>query len=75
MENSAGIAPRRPRTSGVTVDCPVSRTFVYLLGYAVLILGLALAADLLGVPTSWVVAGAVILSGSGLMAVSSRPKD
>jgi len=46
-----------------------------LLGYALFILGLALAADLLGVPTPWVVAGAVILAGSGLMAASSRPKD
>lgn len=53
----------------------MSRTLVYLLGYAVLILGLALAADLLGVPTPWVVAGAVILAGSGLMAASRRPKD
>ena len=50
----------------------MSRTLVYLLGYAVLILGLALVADLLGVPTPWVVAGTVILAGSGLMAVSRR---
>lgn len=53
----------------------MSRTLVYLLGYALLILGLALAADLLGVPTPWVVAGAVILAGSGLMAASKADPD
>jgi len=52
----------------------VSRTLIYLLGYCVLILGLALAARLLGVPTPWLVAGVVILVGSGIMAASSRIK-
>ncbi|ADI13665.1 hypothetical protein [Truepera radiovictrix] len=45
---------------------------LYLVGYAVLIAGLALAADLLGVPRPWIVAGVVILLGSGIMAASQR---
>lgn len=53
----------------------MSRTLVYLLGYFILILGLALAAELLGVPRPWVVAGVVILAGSGIMTASSRLKD
>ena len=53
----------------------MSRTLIYLLGYFVLILGLALAADLLGAPTPWLVAGVVILAGSGIMAASSRLND
>ncbi len=53
----------------------MSRTLLYLLGYCLLILGLALGADLLGVPTPWVVVGVVILAGSGLMSVSRRFKD
>lgn len=53
----------------------MSPTLLYLLGYGVLILGLALAADLLGVPTPWVVAGVVVLAGSGIMAASRHLKD
>lgn len=45
---------------------------LYLVGYTVLIIGLALAADLLGVPTPWVVTGVIILVGSGVMAASGR---
>jgi positive regulator of sigma E activity len=52
----------------------MSRTLVYLLGYCTLILGLALAARLLGIPDPWLVAGVVILLGSGIMAASSRLK-
>jgi hypothetical protein len=50
----------------------VTGLVLYLVGYAVLIVGLALAADLLGVPRPWIVAGVVILLGSGIMAASQR---
>jgi hypothetical protein len=50
----------------------VTGLVLYLVGYAVLTTGLALAADLLGVPRPWIVAGVVILLGSGIMAASQR---
>ena len=46
----------------------------YLLGFIVLIIGLGVAAYLLGVPPTWIVVGVVILIGVGIMAATSRTK-
>ena len=43
----------------------------YLLGFIILILGLAGAAYLLAVPTVWIAVGVVILVGIGIMAAAS----
>ena len=43
----------------------------YLLGFIVLVLGLAGAAYLLSVPTIWIGVGVVILIGIGIMAAAS----
>jgi len=45
-------------------------TFVYAIGYAVFIGGLAYAALLLGVPQLWIAVGAVILGGIGLVGLA-----
>ena len=47
-------------------------TSIYLIGYFILIVGLALGADLLGVPTSWIVVGVIIMVGVGVMSVANR---
>jgi len=49
----------------------------YLVGFIVLIVGLAIAAYLLNVPQQWILVGVVILIGAGiLMAVTrTKPKD
>ena len=47
-------------------------TSIYLIGYFILIVGLALGADLLGVPTSWIVVGVIIMVGIGVMSVANR---
>ncbi|HEX4169751.1 MAG TPA: hypothetical protein VHZ55_30165 [Bryobacteraceae bacterium] len=39
---------------------------IYLAGYAVIILGLALGAHYLRIPTHWIVVGIIILVGMGL---------
>ena len=39
---------------------------IYLAGYAVIILGLALGAYYLKIPTHWIVVGAIVLAGMGL---------
>lgn len=49
----------------------------YLIGYIVLIIGLTIAAFLLGAPPIWIVVGAIILIGAGIVMATTRtkPKD
>ena len=46
----------------------------YLIGIFVLIGGLALAAFLLGAPPMWIIVGAVILFGIGIVQATARTK-
>ena len=46
----------------------------YLIGFIVLIIGLSVAAVLLGVPTQWIVVGAIVLIGIGILSGTSRTK-
>ncbi|MEO8193170.1 MAG: hypothetical protein ABI681_04920 [Gemmatimonadales bacterium] len=46
----------------------------YLIGFIVLIIGLAVAAVLLGAPAQWIAVGAVILIGIGILTGTSRTK-
>jgi hypothetical protein len=39
----------------------------YLIGFIVLIAGLALAAHLAGVPSAWIAAGVIVLAGIGIL--------
>ena len=39
---------------------------LYLVGYAVIIIGLALGASYLGISTRWIVVGVLVLVGMGL---------
>lgn len=49
----------------------------YLIGFIVLIVGLAIAAILVGVNTTWVVVGCIVLIGIGILTGTTRtkPKD
>jgi hypothetical protein len=49
----------------------------YLIGFLILILGLGLGAYLLGVPTTWIAVGVIVLIGIGVLSATSRtkPKD
>jgi positive regulator of sigma E activity len=49
----------------------------YLIGYIVLIIGLTIAAYLLGAPQMWIVVGAIVLIGIGIVTATTRtkPKD
>ena len=49
----------------------------YLVGYIILVLGLAIAASLLGVSTTWIAVGAIVLIGIGIITATTRtkPKD
>lgn len=49
----------------------------YLIGFIILIVGLAFGAYLLNIPTSWIAVGIVILLGLGVLMATSRtrPRD
>ena len=46
----------------------------YLIGFIVVIVGLCFAAYLLNVPTMWIVAGAVVLIGIGILMATTRTR-
>ena len=46
----------------------------YLIGFIVLILGIAMAAWLLNVPALWIIVGVVVLIGLGILMATSRTK-
>jgi positive regulator of sigma E activity len=46
----------------------------YLLGFIILIIGLAVAAYLLNAPPTWILVGVIILVGLGILMATSRTK-
>ena len=46
----------------------------YLLGFIILVIGLAVAAHLLGVPPLWIGVGVLVLVGIGIISATSRTK-
>lgn len=46
----------------------------YVIGFVVLIVGLALAAYLLNVPAQWIVVGVVVLVGFAIVMATTRTK-
>jgi hypothetical protein len=46
----------------------------YLIGFIVLIIGLAVAAYLLGVPQMWIGVGVIVMIGIGVLTGTSRTK-
>ena len=46
----------------------------YLIGFIILIIGLAIAAILVGVSQTWVVVGCIVLIGLGILTATTRTK-
>jgi hypothetical protein len=46
----------------------------YIIGFIILIVGLALAAYLLDVPAMWIAVGVIVLIGIGVLMATSRTK-
>jgi uncharacterized membrane protein YoaK (UPF0700 family) len=46
----------------------------YLIGFIIVIVGGAIGANLLGVPTMWIVVGVIVLLGLGILMATSRTK-
>ena len=47
----------------------------YLVGFIILIMGLALGAYLLNVPALWILAGVIVMIGVGVLSATSRTKS
>jgi uncharacterized membrane protein YiaA len=49
----------------------------YMIGFVVLVLGLAIAAYLLNAPPMWIAVGVIVMVGLGILMATSRtkPKD
>ena len=47
---------------------------IYIVGFIVLIVGLAIAATLLGVPPTWIGVGVIVLVGLGILSGVSRTR-
>jgi hypothetical protein len=47
----------------------------YIIGFLVLIAGLAIAAWLLGAPPVWIVVGVIVLLGIAIISATSRTKQ
>lgn len=45
---------------------------LYILGFLVLIVGLAMAANLLGIPRTWIIAGIVVLAGLVILGMAGN---
>ncbi len=46
----------------------------YIIGFVVLILGLAMAAYLLNVPPQWILVGVIVLVGIGIVLATTRTR-
>jgi hypothetical protein len=46
----------------------------YIVGFIILVIGLALAAYLLDVPAMWIAVGVIVLIGIGVLMATSRTK-
>lgn len=50
-------------------------TAVYVIGFIVLIAGLAWAATVLGVPSIWITIGIIVVSGIAILSIASNLRD
>jgi hypothetical protein len=52
----------------------MSNFAIYLVGFIIFTIGLAIAASLLGVSTTWIAVGVIVLIGLGILMGVSRTK-
>ena len=46
----------------------------YLIGFIIVVVGLSIAAYMLGVPSQWILVGVLVLLGIGIVMATSRTK-
>ena len=76
FDSSRGwLAPHLPALASIPDrNQPMSSFSTYLLGYFILVIGLAIGAKLLGAPSMWIGVGAIIAIGLGILMATSRTK-
>lgn len=52
----------------------MNSSFVYFIGFLIVIGGLAYGAMLAGIPQTWIIVGAVVLVGLGIMSTITKTK-
>ena len=52
----------------------MSSFMIYLIGFIILIIGLAIGANIMGVPSMWIGVGVIVLIGIGVLSATSRTK-
>jgi hypothetical protein len=67
-------SPLAPLSGVINARRQMSSFGTYLLGFIILIIGLSIGAYLLNVPTTWIVVGAVVLIGIGVLTATTRTK-
>jgi hypothetical protein len=72
MEQAA--SPARSLRWSTTSGTPMSAFGLYIIGFFVLLAGLGYGAFLLHVPQTWIVVGALIIIGLGVMSAVSHTK-
>lgn len=68
---AAAIKLHNPSTP-IPEDFAMTSSQTYLLGFIILVLGLAVAAYMISVPPVWIAVGVIVLIGIGIMAAASR---
>ena len=48
---------------------------IYLIGYVLVIVGLAYGASLMGIAAHWIVVGVIVMAGLGLIGVAKRGRS
>jgi len=48
---------------------------IYLIGYAVLIVGLALGAHMMHIPPRWIAVGVIVMAGIGILSGVARTRQ
>ena len=46
----------------------------YVIGFLIVVVGLAIAANMLGVPPQWIIVGVLVLLGLGIVTATTRTK-
>jgi heme/copper-type cytochrome/quinol oxidase subunit 4 len=57
---------------GFSREADMSSFQTYLVGFIILIIGLALAAHLLGAPPLWIAVGVIVMIGVGIIAATDH---
>jgi hypothetical protein len=69
------IFPQRGLAPSLPTSLPAMSSFTtYIIGFIILVVGLAMAAYLLDVPALWIAVGVIVALGIGVITATSRTK-